>query len=301
MSNALLLVPDALLILLGFVLFRSGAFRRPTWEAIERVVYYLLFPVLLFTAIVRSPISMASTGAMSFAAAGALLVGIALSYAVGRWPGVDSRLHASGAQVAFRFNSYIALALGERLLGPAGVSAMAVLIAVCVPLSNFAAVYPLARQGGQRFWLEILRNPLILGTVCGLAFNLMGARLPELIESAAYKLGQAALPLGLLAVGAGLRLGELRLSPALGSVFLDIKHVVVPAVALGLAIWLDLEPHQAAMAVAFSAMPTATSCYVLAVRMGGAGPFVAGLVSLSTLAGMASIPIWLALVRSGIG
>ena len=63
----------------------------------------------------------------------------------GRWPGVDARLHASGAQMAFRFNSYIALALAERLGGSAGVAWLAVLIALCVPLCNVAAVWPLAR------------------------------------------------------------------------------------------------------------------------------------------------------------
>jgi hypothetical protein len=39
-----------------------------------------------------------------------------LAYALSRWPGVDARLHASGAQTAFRFNSFIALALSERLV-----------------------------------------------------------------------------------------------------------------------------------------------------------------------------------------
>jgi predicted permease len=45
-------------------------------------------------------------------------------------------------------------------------------------------------------------------------------------------------------------------------------------------------------------MPTASSCYVLAARMGGNGPFVAGLVTVSTLLGMASIPVWLAVLRA---
>ena len=88
--------------------------------------------------------------------------------ALKRWPGVDARLHASGAQTVFRFNSFIALALAERLGGPQGLAWMALIIALCVPLCNVAAVWPLARHGGHSYGRELLRNPLILSTVAGL-------------------------------------------------------------------------------------------------------------------------------------
>ena len=105
MSNALLLLPDFLLIVVGFVLCRFSALNRPVWEAAERLVYYLLFPVLLFNSILKSPLQPAQT--LSLAAAGVATVscGIALALALKYWPGVDARLHASGSQVAFRFNS----------------------------------------------------------------------------------------------------------------------------------------------------------------------------------------------------
>jgi predicted permease len=45
----------------------------------------------------------------------------------------------------------------------------------------------------------------------------------------------------------------------------------------------------------FASLPTAASAYVLAARMGGRGEFVAGLVTVSTLIGMASVPLALAL------
>lgn len=298
MSDAFLLAPDALLILLGFLLCRHTSFDRPVWDVVERLVYYLLFPVLLFTSVIRSPLSVGVTGAMALAGAMVVLGGIAMSYALARVPGVDARLHASGAQVAFRFNSYVALALSERLLGAQGLSWMAVLVATCVPICNFGAVYPLARQGGQRFWREIARNPLILATSAGLVANLLGLSVPEPFSSAAHKLGQAGLPLGLLAVGAGLRLGELKAAPGLAGALLGIKHLGLPLIALGAVMLLGLEPGQAAIVVAFASMPTASSCYVLAVRMGGAGSFVAGLVTLSTIAGMVTIPFWLGVLRS---
>ena len=48
--------------------------------------------------------------------------------------------------------------------------------------------------------------------------------------------------------------------------------------------------------LAFAALPTASSAYVLAARMGYDGPYVAGLVTLSTLLGMASLPFALGLM-----
>src|SRR5690606_8877199 len=48
MSDALLLLPDFLLIVCGFLLCRHTPLNRGVWEAVERLVYYLLFPVLLF-------------------------------------------------------------------------------------------------------------------------------------------------------------------------------------------------------------------------------------------------------------
>ena len=63
--------------------------------------------------------------------------------------------------------------------------------------------------------------------------------------------------------------------------------------ALGLAALFQLPPDQRALLLLFAALPTASSAYVLAVRMGGHGAFVAGLVTLSTLIGMVTVPLWL--------
>src|ERR1700754_201282 len=118
MSNALLLLPDFLLIALGYVLCRKTALDRPVWDAAERLVYYLLFPVLLFNSILKSPLEPAQTFSLAAASLGVTAAGVLLALSIGRWPGVDARKHASGAQTAYRFNSFIGLALAERLGGP---------------------------------------------------------------------------------------------------------------------------------------------------------------------------------------
>jgi hypothetical protein len=294
MTQILLLLPDFLLIVLGYVVCRYTALNRPVWDCVERLVYWLLFPALLFVAILRQPLQ---AGALfTFAGCGLTVVacGIALAYALGQWPGVDARTHASGAQTAFRFNSYVALALAERLGGVQAVAWIALLVAVCVPLCNVAAVWPLARHGGQHFGRELARNPLILATVTGLLANIAGLQLPEMMQITLTRVGAAALPLGLMAVGAGLRMGALSEAPGLAAGLLGIRHVALPLLAIALVRMVGLPPAQQTVVVAFAALPTASSAYVLATRMGGHGAFVAGLVSVSTLIGMLGVPLALA-------
>jgi predicted permease len=298
MADPLLLLPDFLLIVVGFVVCRYTALGRPVWEAVERLVYWFLFPVLLFGAVVAHPLQPASMAALGGAGLAVVAAGVLAAYALAAWPGVDRRLHASGAQIAFRFNSYVALALAERLAGTPGVAWTALLVALCVPLCNVAAVWPLARHGGQGVLRELARNPLIVSTGSGLAFNLLGLTLPEVVSTTLTRIGGAALPLGLMAVGAGLTLGALRAAPRLAAALLAIRHLLLPTVGIALALVLALPAGQAAIVVAFAALPTASSAYVLAVRMGGDGPFTAGLVTVSTLLGMASLPLALLALRA---
>ena len=297
MATAALLIPDFLLIFCGYALCHHTPLGRSVWDGVERLVYYLLFPLLLFNSIIRSPLQPQQTLGLAGAAMGAAAVGIVLALALGRWPRVDKRLHASGAQVAFRFNSFIALALGERLYGAQGLAWMALVVALCVPLCNVAAVWPLARHGGHAYHRELLRNPLIISTLAGLAANLAGLQLPGVVSTTMQRMGNAALPLGLMAAGAGLQLGGLRAGAGLAAALLAIRHVVLPAVAIGLTLALALPAAQRSIVIAFASLPTASSAYVLAARMGGNAGYVAGLVTVSTLLGMLSIPLWLAVAE----
>ncbi len=296
MANPLLLLPDFLLILLGFVICRRTALDRSVWEAAEKLVYFLLFPVLLFNSILKSPLQPATTAHLALAGVGTIAIGIVVALAIGRWPGVDRRLHASGAQIAYRFNSYIALALAERMQGAQGLAWMALLIALSVPLCNVAAVWPLARHGGHSYFRELARNPLIISTVAGLAANAAGLQLPVAVATVLQRIGVAALPLGLMAVGAGLTFGGLKAAPGLAASLLAIRHALLAVVAIGLSLALRLGPEQRGIVVMFAALPTASSAYVLAARMGGDGGFVAGLVTVSTVLGAISIPVWLAVL-----
>ncbi len=298
---AQLLFPDFLLIFCGWVLCRYTALNRTVWEPVERLVYFFLFPVLLFQSIVKSPLDLAS--ASSLIAAGLLMgcAGIALAYALPYlpWLGshIDARDHAAATQVAFRFNSFIALALAERLAGAQGLLLIAVLIGVCVPLFNVAAVWPMARHAQTGFVGALLRNPLIIATAAALTVNLLGLSIPPWLEPTVSRIGSASLALGLMAAGAGMQFGSLAQAKTLTVSVLTIRHFILPLVAFGLARAFALDAAQSAVLLAFSALPTASSAYVLAARMGYNGAYVAGLVTLSTLLGMLSLPFALGVLR----
>ena len=147
------------------------------------------------------------------------------------------------------------------------------------------------------FLREIVRNPLIIATATGLFVNVLGLRIPNAIEPALARIGTAALPLGLMAAGAGLQLGALATSKTLSIGLLSIRHLWLPLLGFGLAKGLRLDPVQTTVLLVFSAVPTASSSYVLAARMGYNGAYVAGLVTCSTLLGMVSLPLVLGLLH----
>jgi malonate transporter and related proteins len=300
-NYAQLLFPDFSLILCGFLVCRYTKLDRTVWAQVESLVYYFLFPVLLFHSIVKSPLDLKATSSLIAAGWGVSLGGIALAYALPYLPWlknhINLREHAASAQVAFRFNSFIGLAVAERLAGPPGVLLIAVLIGVTVPLSNIGAVWAMARHSERGFASELVRNPLIIATASGLVANVLGFAMPIWLEPTVTRVGAAALALGLMAAGAGLQLKALSTHKTLGVAVLSIRHLFLPLLAWILSRALGLSELQTTILLAYSALPTASSCYVLAARMGYDGAPVAALVTLSTLLGMVSLPFALGVLR----
>ena len=301
MYYAQLLFPDFSLILIGYLLCRHTALNRPVWQSAEALVYYFLFPVLLFQSIVRTPLDVRAASSLIGAGLGLVATGIVLAYALPRLPGlrgrIDLRDHAASAQVAFRFNSFIGLALAERLGGAQGLQLVAVLIGVCVPLCNIGAVWPMARHAGRGFLGELARNPLILATASGLLANLAGFTMPEWLVPTVTRIGAASIALGLMSAGAGMQFQSLASGKTLSVGVLTIRHLLMPVAAWLLARAFRLGADETMVLLIFSALPTASTCYVLAARMGYNGPYVAGLVTLSTVLGMVSLPFALGVLR----
>ncbi len=305
MNTIALLYPDLALIAFGFALRRWAGWETAFWSGLERMVYFVLFPALLFNSILRTPLTLGSAAPAVSITLAAVLLGIVLSYAARRALRAPAKQFASGAQCGFRFNSYVALALSQRIGGEPGLALCAVIVGFVVPLANVGAVYPLARHAGTGFVRELVRNPLIIATVSGMIGNIIGLELPQVVAATVTRLGSAALALGLLAVGAGLSFSDSfepdqsirRGTRQLTAWFTAVKLLAMPAFALLLVTVLELDTAAAQIVVMFTAMPTASSAYILATRMGGDGPFVAFLISVSMVASLVTLPLWLSLVH----
>lgn len=296
MSIAALLVPDFTLILLGFLLMRLTDWGTPFWSGLEKLIYYVLFPSLLFYSTVRSPFDFASTGKLLQVGLMASVCAILLGWLAKILFKSPTMVFESGVQTAFRFNSYIALAIASRLGGEQATSFMALLIGFAVPLCNMAAVHALVRRNGALLQ-EMAKNPLLIATASGVVCNLLGWQVPDVVGATLSRLGNASIAAGLIAVGAGLRLSGLHEAKGMAVYFLCVKLVILPLIGYGMARWLGLEGLQLQIAVMFCGLPTASSAYVLAIRLGGNGPFVAFLISAGTLLSVITLPLWLTLVR----
>lgn len=267
------------------------------WVTIEKLVYFVLFPCLLFFSVVSSNFNVNTVG--SFALGGPTIVFASfllgwLGLLVSKMGRVD---FASGLQTAYRFNSYIGLALASRLGGQSAVANIAILLALCVPLCNVLAVGTMSKGGRFTAFLEILKNPLIIGTSLGIAAKLLGIQVPEPMMQTLERLAQAAVSLGLLAVGSGLVFSGLKGNWAVSIWWLTVKLVAAPLVAVLYAHFMNLPEQQALVLLVFSAIPSASSAYILAARMGGNAPLVACLISMSTVGAAITLPLVFAAVQ----
>lgn len=295
MHTAVLVFPDFLLLALGVLLRHRLRFDAVFFAEVERLVYYVLFPALLFQAIIARPIDLGAAAGLIQAEMALLLAGVVLSWLALWVLKPDPVRFASTVQCGFRFNSYLGLALAHNLGGAEGAAIMALMIGFGVPLANLFAVLALARHGSGGLWRALLRNPLLVTTAVALAANLAGLTLPGPVDTLLGRLGAAALALGLICVGAGLTFHAIRGAETLLGWMVLVKLVALPAVALGIGAVpaFALSPLEQQMLLLFAALPTASSAYVLAARMGGDGRLVAALISLGTLASVLTLSIWM--------
>jgi predicted permease len=297
MSTAGLILPDFAVILAGLVLRRLAGFGSELWAGVERLTYFVLFPAVLFYANARARLDLGTAAPLLGVVLATLVAGMALGLAGRALLRPSDTAFGAGFQCAFRFNTYIGLALASRLSGEQGLALMALVVGVAVPLVNVAAVWGLARGRNASIVREIALNPLVLASLSGVAYGASGLPLPELVGATLSRLGAAAIVLGLLAVGAALSAVPARENAGWVGWIVAVKLLALPAVAWLLGRWIALPRDSFATAVLFAALPAASSAYILAVRLGGDARIAAQLVSYSTAASLVSLPFWIEALR----
>jgi malonate transporter len=296
MHTALLILPNFLLILVGLVLARRFDFGRDFWDGLEKLVYYVLFPALLFRSLATARIDLAATGGLILVALAFTLAGFALSLLAGPVLRLERKLLAAGSQCGYRFNTYVGLAIAGSLFGTPGVALAAILLGVMIPVANFLAVAMLASHGQRGFLRELAANPLLVSTLVGFGWNALALPLPGFADQTLNLLAQTSLPAGLLSVGAAMRLERGQGSAAAHAWWLTVKLLAIPAIAWGLIRAFGISGVEAQVLLLCAALPTASNAYILAVRMTGDGRAVATQITAGTILAMATIPVWMSLI-----
>ncbi|MDO5698646.1 MAG: AEC family transporter [Dermatophilus congolensis] len=312
------LLPTAALIALGWLLRNRWHFTDTFWPGLERLTYFFLLPSLFVSGLARADFGGVNLGAMALVLASSSVLAAFLTWALRRVITADGPAFTSVFQGGIRFNNYIGLVVATALYGADGLVLAALCNAILVPIVNVTSTITLARHGGGQargyaVAREVATNPLVVACVVGAGLNLLGhspvgsfATTTPVLSHALVGLGEfvrilgtAALPIGLLCVGAGLRRpeGSAR-TTSLIAWSMGLRFVTVPAMTYGIALAAGLTGPAATVALLFQSIPTASSAYMLARRLGGDAPLMAAIIAAQTVAGLATIPIWLVLAQT---
>ena len=272
------------LVLVGYLYARR---HRPDMSAASRINLDVFTPALIFHVLSGRDfhpaeyLPLASGGALVVLGSG--LVAWGLSRALSR----DFR--TLGPPLMFNNSGNMGLPLAVLAFGEAALPAAVVLFMVENLLHFTLGVRILDRRAGLR---SLLRMPLVLACLLGLAVALLRIPIPQPIAQAIDLLGQVAIPLMLFSLG--VRLTEANLDHwgigLLGALARPLSGLLA---ALALVPLLGLEGDQARQLILFSVLPPAVLNYIVAERYGQEPATVAAIVIWGTLASLAVIPLTL--------
>jgi len=303
------ILPIFLIVLLGAALRRAPFIVQSVWPGLETLGYYLLFPALLFLTLAKADFSGIELGTVALVALIAVAVMSVLLIAIhplARARGMSDASYTTLFQTSSRWNAFIALAIAEKLSGPSGLALVALVMAVIIIPLNFINVIMMVWYGtGARsmatLFKRIAGNPLILGCVAGIIVNALPFGIYQPVEQAIDLIARSSLGLGLLMVGAGLKLGDaIRPGPAVLAPA-ALKLVVFPLIMIGLALSFGLTGEPLLILALCASVPTAMNGYLLARQMGGDAPLYAAVTTVQTVASFLTIPavMWAAGLVAG--
>lgn len=295
------LLPVFLVILLGYGLQRTGSMGESVWSALEHICYYLLFPALIVRTVATADFSSISVLGLLVGFLTALAIATMLLIAgkplIRHVFGLNDASYTSLFQACTRWHGFMALAMVTAIYGPSGIPIVAVAMAGLVPALNVLNVVVLLRWGARKESIapdllgQMLRNPFILACGSGAFLNATGIGLPEPLLTAFKSLGDGALGISLLTIGAGLR--PIETTGETGAILFGIgfRLMLMPLLFFVTLTLLGVTGSARAVGVVCGAVPTAASAYVLARKMGGDAPLMANMITAHVLAAAVTLPL----------
>ena len=287
--------PVFAIILMGYGLRRGGIPSIEFWNFNDRLVYRVLMPALFFAKISAADLG-GGLSDYAFLLYAGFFAAIFCGWLLGH--GIQAPQASSLVQGSARFNTFIGLAIAEAVYGAQGLQLAVLGSALLVPVVNITVVTLMARQlggGGKLILVGLVKNPLILSICAGALFNLAGLSEVPVLHETARLLGNAALPIMLLCVGANLKLRGLSRSKRTIGYSMVGKFLISPIAVILAALVLSSDPLLVQVALIFAALPTGAASYTLAREMRGDAPLMAAIITMQTLLSFITLPLTLLL------
>jgi len=294
------IAPIVLCLVAGKLLTRAPVLRGVDWSSLEKVMFWVFLPALIFSAIIDGDFAWRESWRLAsvFVIAQTATALAAVAHArIARLPAASM---TSLFQNAVRWNNIIPIALAATLYGDAGLELVAVALAVMVPLANVSCIvvmeYALPRGAGASTgakWAAVFKNPLIIACIAGAAVKAGGIQPPGALTGALDILAAATLGVGLLVVGAGLSMQAIRQARLHIAWAIALKVIAMPLLTLALTVALGIDGLARAVAVLCTAAPTAMQGYIVARNMGGDAELMSSLITTGHLAAGVTMPLML--------
>ncbi len=295
------LAPVFLLIALGWGVRAGRIVSAEAFGAVNRFGYFILYPAFLFNIITNANFSDPDAGRFVIVVLSGFGLVAVLALAMRLVIRDDGPAFTSVFQGALRWNGFPLLAAAGALYGPAGLELVGIAYGPLVFFINIACVVVMTRWGaaGTTHWRaiadQLIANPLILACGAGLITQGIGWTEFGPAEEALRLLAQAAMPVALVTVGAGLDFKTLRAGGLKVSAASALKLLAAPLLIWGVAHFTDLSPLATAVAIGMGATPTAAASYTLAREMGGDAQLIAAIITATTIISFITMPLAIAL------
>ena len=268
------------LIFTGFLCGRAGVLSPAATDSLNRFAIYLALPALMFLAMSRITLDQAAQTGFALAFAGGIAITFALGFAISRWRGHRvgtasiEALDASYSNVGFMGIPLCLLVFGADSL-PAAV--IATLFTACLLFLAAITIIEIDLHRGASSWRTLrkvgptlIRNPLLLAPLAGLAVGLSGVGLVDPLERFVSLLGGAASPCALVCIGLFLAQESVAANDAPSiAMLVGLKLLVQPAVTALLAVYVfHVAPSWSRPAVLLSALPIGSGPFTIAKLYG---------------------------------
>ena len=310
MINILIAIaPIFILIVMGHLLRRGNIPALEFWNLNDKLVYWVLFPPLLFFKMATMELSGQAFGQLAIVVYSGFFTALVFAVVVGRFFKLNRPLHTSIIQGSARHNTFIALAVAEAVFGEQGLLTATFLTALLIPVTNLSVVslMIITLRGGEPKGVfaviakELMRNPILLAVFFGWMVNVAGIEHIPVVFDVCQILGAAALPIVLMCVGANIRVRAMAASALPVVLSIVGKLIIFPGVIALAGLALKLDPVTILIAMIFGSVPTAAGAYSLAKQMGGDAPAMAAVVTVQTGLSCVTMPLTLMLMARFLG